>query len=277
MSLPKKGHSVPRLDLDKNALYLRNAYTLAHLANAAYSDTPQDHASFQETEFDDADTFGDDNTFGFVTSNEEHVVLAFRGTDNLRDWITNLTIAVVSGPEWQGRVHKGFADALDFIWVSMRALLKKRWVNGQTFWITGHSLGGALATLATKRLPAGWKPFATHTFGQPRVGEQKFAGNYGFKHHRFVNNDDIVPTLPPRLIPIAFPPGFYTHVGSFEFFNHKGKLAGKTDDELGIFPSLVETLSPIRNREAKAQAMILDGIKDHKMSNYITRLEINLP
>lgn len=268
---------MPRLDLDKNAPYLRNAYTLAHLANAAYSDGPQDHASFQETIFEDVDTFGDDNTFGFVTSNEEHVVLAFRGTDDLRDWITNMTFAVVAGPEWQGRVHKGFAGALDFVWASIRALLKKRWTNGQTFWITGHSLGGALATLATKRLPTGWKPFATHTFGQPRVGEQKFSGNYGFKHHRFVNNDDIVPTLPSRLIPVAFPPAFYTHVDTLEFFGANGKLFAKTGDELGIYPSLVETLSPVSNREAQARAMILEGLKDHRMSRYIECLERNLP
>lgn len=265
-----------KLGLDVNSDFLHNAFTLAHLSQAAYDDAPDADASFGKTVFDDAETFSTESTFGFVTSNKDHVVLAFRGTDDVKDWISNLTISVVKVPGG-GKVHQGFAELLDSIWDPVMKKLEKRWAGQQTFWITGHSLGGALATLATKRLPQGWKPFATHTFGQPRVGEQKFAGNYRFNHFRFVNNDDLVPTLPPRIVPVAFPPAFYTHVGNLEFFNDKGKLSARPGDELGVLPSLVETLSSVSDREDEAHDIIVDGIKDHKMTNYIKCLEMNLP
>jgi|SRR5262245_14514828 len=251
---------------------LTNAYTLAHLASAAYADAPSDDSSFGKTVFTSARTFGRGDAQGFVCGNETHVVLAFRGTDEITDWITNLNI--VMEPGFGGQVHRGFAEALEAVWDDVDSLVGRVRDNGQTLWVTGHSLGGALATLAAKRLTT--KPFATVTFGQPRVGDQRFARAYRPELQRFVNNKDVVPTVPLRLVPGAWPPAFYTHVGTLDFFDSRGKLTKKRG-ELGLMPDLMDALGPLASREAEARALLIDGLRDHKIENYIRCLEKNLP
>jgi alpha-beta hydrolase superfamily lysophospholipase len=59
---------------------------------------------------------------------------------------------------------------------------------------TGHSLGGALATLAASLRP----PCAVYTFGAPRIGNAEFAQTLaGIPVFNVFNPKDIVPELPP--------------------------------------------------------------------------------
>ncbi len=93
--------------------------------------------------------------------------------------------------------------------------LDQNWGSWQKpIWLTGHSLGGALATIAAYRLlKMGMNVHGLYTFGSPRVG------NYGFVHdfrvlafqrglkgqgnegnlQRFMNHNDIVARVPPAL------------------------------------------------------------------------------
>lgn len=267
------------LKLARNTHYLNNAFALAHLAAAAYLTEPGEYPSFAETGMERVETFSDrkTDTFGFVAASDKHVVLAFRGTDQVPDWLTNLQAQMRPEPALGAKVHKGFAEALDLVWDRMFGKLEKLWTNGQTFWVTGHSLGGALATLAVRWLPDDWKPFAVCTYGQPRVGDLDFARGYKQRHFRFVNNNDLVPAVPPRFLPFHFPPAFYTHVKQLEFFNGRGRLVARSDDELGITPALVEHLSTLSSREARAEALVLAGLEDHKITNYIACIEKNMP
>lgn len=276
-----------KLALDRNAHFLSNAYALAHLAHAAYAENPQAHASFQRTvfaepgaeliRFEDAET----DTQGFICGDAEHVVVAFRGTEveKLRDWLTDLSVRMMEAAELGGRVHEGFELSLDAVWDQVIKGIKKLSGAGQTLWVTGHSLGGALATLLARWLSADQRPFSVSTFGQPRVGDQGFARNYRRRHFRFVNNRDLVPTVPPRIMPGWFwPPAFYTHVGDLQFFDGKGRLvATTTGQELGVLPELVTALGPLSNFEAEAKALILKALEDHKPENYLRCLKRNLP
>lgn len=67
--------------------------------------------------------------------------------------------------------------------------------------VTGHSLGGALAILATADLQKIFGPIDfTYTFGQPRVGNQAFADWFQASHpnvYRLVDYADVVPHVPP--------------------------------------------------------------------------------
>lgn len=86
-------------------------------------------------------------------------------------------------------------------------------------YITGHSLGGALATLAAARIYAEsslhekyWKKLrGVYTFGQPMVGNQEFArrfeGVLGQMLYRHIYKNDVVPRMPP------FTAGNFRHVG----------------------------------------------------------------
>jgi triacylglycerol lipase len=262
-----------------NQHYLRNAHTLAHLAIAAYAPKPAEDPAFKKTMFTEATSFrhGPTSTQGFWTVTGEHVVLAFCGTNDVRDWLTNVQFPMIA--ESGGKVHAGFSQALDAIWGIFFTKLTAHAEAGRKIWITGHSLGGALATLAARRLPAAMKPVGVYTFGQPRVGDTIFSKKYKFKHHRFVNNRDLVPTVPSRFIPGAFPPSFYTHVGALEFFDKKQKHVVNSSGQLGLLPDLEDTLSQLSTplSEAKAKKLILEGIRDHGMRGYLDCLEKNLP
>jgi len=118
--------------------------------------------------------------------------LVFRGTEQgVADWITNLGVVKKQWEQTPARVHGGFLRALDSIWDSVAPELERLTVP---LFITGHSLGGALATLASVRRRAA----AVYTFGSPRVGDKAFAALCdGLPICRVVDDRDTVATVPP--------------------------------------------------------------------------------
>ena len=91
-----------------------------------------------------------------------------------------LTFADTGIENLPGKVHSGFKDALHEIWTDLLATLKQFQDNQQTLWFCGHSLGGALATLAVAELIGNNKIEVNglYTIGQPRVGDSKFAKHF---------------------------------------------------------------------------------------------------
>ena len=130
------------------------------------------------------------------------VVVAFRGTHDLQDVLTDLKVAQ---EDWLGttRVHAGFKDAYDQIAGNLLSSLRPE--LGEVVF-TGHSLGGALASLAaTARAPLG-----LYTFGCPRVGNESFGALLSPAWaYRLVHDKDIVPTVPP--VPLGFAHGGLEH------------------------------------------------------------------
>jgi hypothetical protein len=264
------------LDLARNASVLKNAYTLAYLAKAAYADDPAADAAFQETVFTAADSFSDDDTetSGFVTTNDDHLVVSFRGTQNVQNWLTDFKF--VMRAEGGVYVHDGFAHAVDTVWTQVLALIKDHDGSSKTIWVTGHSLGGALANWSAFWLTGKFRPAGVFTFGQPRVGDKTFRADYDLPHHRFVNDVDIVPTVPSRLVPGHLaPPAFYTHVNTLHHFDQNGDLVEDSDEELGAQPALTDALGPLSRGEAAAARLVIQGLEDHKIDNYIWCLQRN--
>ena len=122
-------------------------------------------------------------------------LLAFRGTDERNDWRTNLDVWFRSTP-W-GRVHRGFQDAVTTFWPEVDAHVRDGINGGRRIWLTGHSLGGALALLAGARFAA-YNVIADRicTFGQPAVGGSAFCRRcenaFGARYIRCVNHTDAV-------------------------------------------------------------------------------------
>lgn len=244
-----------------NALWLGRAAALAYDDAAAVR---QAFAGWDVRALSDQKT----DTDGFVAGNAEMVVVAFRGTKNLRDWLTNLDAVLVDGPV--GHLHKGFDDALLSVWGELVPAVQGLMANGQKLWITGHSLGAALATLAAAKLlddKVAGSISGLYTFGQPRTGDHAFAawfdGLMKERMFRFVNNNDIVPHVP-------LPP-LFKHVGTFLYFDSDGDIrAGE-----GFWELVKEGL------EGKAKSLfddklMPDEIEDHFMENYLARLEKNV-
>lgn len=124
-----------------------------------------------------------------------YAVLAFRGTEQtIGDYLTDLNIGLPPFRAAEIVVHKGFREALAPVWNKIDAALGR--LTCPVFY-TGHSLGGALATLAAARRP----PRAVYTFGSPRVGNQAFVDTLAaIPIHRFVDDKDIVATVPPEAL-----------------------------------------------------------------------------
>ncbi|HYL76751.1 MAG TPA: lipase family protein [Bryobacteraceae bacterium] len=209
-----------------------NARLLGEAANTAYqsSETCRKWAQgngFNE-DFDFFSNFGPKtDTNGFVAQNATTVLVAFRGTNPREriDWIIDFNALKDKGAFPGAQVHEGFFDALGAVWgqtLSGKQILPGRLLNrgNRAVWITGHSLGGALAELAAARtiLESGIPVQGVYTFGQPRVGNDAFARKMetplGSRIFRFINNLDIVPRVP------LYGMG-YRHYGTEIFFNNK--------------------------------------------------------
>jgi Lipase (class 3) len=138
---------------------------------------------------------------GYFASNDNHALLAFRGTeaDNNNDKVADAEIDRV--PEAGALVHSGFKRYLDAVWPQVTQYVAGYRANhpNQNICITGHSLGGALATLAFTRLndPAS----SLITFGCPRVGNPSYCNLIAAAAatracYRAVDNLDIVTHVP---------------------------------------------------------------------------------
>lgn len=132
------------------------------------------------------------------------IVVVFRGSSNIQNWIINIeavrsTYSLCSGCS----VHSGFYSGYNLVASAVKNSvqnLKAKYRTARLI-VTGHSLGGALAILCTADLKNIFGNVdLTYTFGQPRVGNQAFASWFQSTHpniYRLIDYADIVPHLPP--------------------------------------------------------------------------------
>ena len=137
--------------------------------------------------------------------------------ESLQDWTDNAKIkpvafllngAELGTPEMpenaaslEGLVHKGFLEQLHAIQGQIVTDLLSLGGRAKPVIVTGHSQGGAEATLATAAfVRAGFKVAATYTFAAPRSGDLKFKESIQTPFFRIEYGNDIVPHLPPVAI-----------------------------------------------------------------------------
>lgn len=148
-------------------------------------------------ESEDIAPFHSGGVHGFVSRRPNEIVLAFRGSDALEDWLTNVDARTYWFSEYQGHVHSGFGNTALAIRPEVYAALQQIDTQDRPLWVTGHSYGGALALLWGQLLRAR-NPLVA-TFGAPRVLCRDAAGAYEPCGWRFVNGYDLVPRLPSPL------------------------------------------------------------------------------
>ena len=117
--------------------------------------------------------------------------LVFRGTNGrLSNWLSNLDMVASKWPGG-GNVHRGFRNIFMELWDAIAIAIE---ATEKPLYYTGHSLGGALATLAASLRP----PYAVYTFGAPRIGDAEFAQTLAcVPVFNVFNPKDIVTALPP--------------------------------------------------------------------------------
>ncbi|KAJ3570017.1 hypothetical protein NP233_g4674 [Leucocoprinus birnbaumii] len=146
---------------------------------------------------------------------KKEIVVAFRGTSELTDVITDILILLAPlqspglGDVGEARVHTGFLASYNSIASDVLRIVEKQLEAHPSYSVvvTGHSLGGALAPLGAISIRAAYPkvPMKLFTYGQPRVGNSAFAdyveAAIGAENiYRAVHAWDGVVTLPPRLI-----------------------------------------------------------------------------
>lgn len=200
-----------RFDADSSGHSAVNAVALANAALLTYSDELGTRQFLKKWGLTEVCLLRGFNTQGFIARQDNVVVIAFRGTEpiNAEDWLSDISCHQrILDPGVPGLVHGGFAVAInEVIKPTLDAVSEIS--RGQTprLFITGHSLGGALAVLAAAMLHfvARQTIAGVYTYGQPRVGDPNFSTAYdtGLKSvtFRYVNDLDIVPHVPPVQLP----------------------------------------------------------------------------
>ncbi|RPJ08294.1 MAG: lipase family protein [Spirochaetaceae bacterium] len=155
---------------------------------------------------------------GFFAKQGDRLYLIFRGTKTIKEWANNLSFNMKEYllPN-HGKVHDGFIQTYKSVRETIMDFLLKNGKKKKLF-IAGHSLGGALVTLASPEIEMNMKSKinAIYTFGCPRVGDDAFVKAYnqsfGKRSFRVANTSDIVTTLP---LPLPFgilAGGYFSHV-----------------------------------------------------------------
>ncbi|WFB37727.1 lipase family protein [Kiritimatiellota bacterium B12222] len=163
-----------------------------------------------------------------ISANTEVVVVAFRGTElksrsAFHEVKTDLNTLPVSF-EKGGKVHAGFLDGLDEIWSGdqgLEALLHAVWAEDpeRPIWLTGHSMGGALASLCFSRFPAAT---GLYIYGAPRVGDRAFGESCGDRPmYRIENVRDPVPLMPPDVPKLKYR---FSDLGELKFLDGDGQV-----------------------------------------------------
>ena len=264
----------------------RQALSMASASKLAYEAAPVvSNVAGSAWRYDSVHFLDRGDTQCFVASRDDHTILAFRGSESLGDWIGNLLLVATNEPDY-GAVHLGFFEAYRRIADDVLSVLP----TNSPIWLTGHSLGGALASLAAAELFATHQITGVYTFGQPRVGGALFRElleqRYANRLFRFVNHHDVVCRIPPG----------YQHVGQLIHFAGDGllhRLATESDVISSEMPAITESelsamqadISGIRDsitkhRSAEQVEASLDvsvegmipGLQDHKLDRYIANI-----
>lgn len=248
---------------------LANALRLAEASQLAYKNEQQinDFVS-KEWDFAPCAFFDVMDTQAFVIANSHVIIVAFRGTEqsSIKDWMTDLTFKQMASKV--GMVHEGFALALNRIWKKLESKVKELRTNEQALWLTGHSLGGALATIAADRFTDNqMQVHGLYTFGQPRVGDKAFARNFNAKMDgrafRMVNNEDIVTRAPL---------GYqnYEHVGQLVYFDSWGNRHQGVPWFLKWLDRLLSKFNRFFAKEKIDNVDLSNDVQDHDLARYIS-------
>ncbi|MCP3887250.1 MAG: lipase family protein [Desulfobulbaceae bacterium] len=248
-----------------------NLSYLARCANLCYEPKEDVKKELEALGFNligDRFYFSDKNTDtqAFVVGDKNKIIVSFRGTEGkFKDWATDVNLVKTSWTNSHpvGEVHSGFYGALKSVWEDMFAEIMNLRTNNQSIWLTGHSLGAALATLAAATLQLQHSNITingVYTFGQPRLGDHKFSKNYNAElktiTFRCVNNNDVVTRVPPQIFG-------YSHVGKLMYFDTEGNL--HADNNLSWWAKFWDRLE---GRYDDMLNLTPDGVGDHSMNIY---------
>jgi triacylglycerol lipase len=202
--------------------------------------------------------------------NDDFAIVAFRGTQS-DDWRDLFDDARFKLTDWQtGHVHAGFKGAFDRIRDKLNAALTTHAPN-RPVWMTGHSLGAALAVLAADEIEA---TQGVYTFGLPRVGDPTFVAHFNERFRdrsfRYVDHLDVVTHVPPEKSPL----GSYSHVDERRWIDKDGNVSTATPTlphfVQAVFGRPIVLFHTLQLLMQGRQPSMLDALADHAPVLYTT-------
>ncbi len=258
----------------KTTLDAGNAYWMATLANVVYlsisneDKTPDEVGILNNLQDKDAQfisvfSANKNSAQAALIEHEQYLCFAFRGTDEISDWLDNIN--AFSTQALFGSFHRGFWHSLMDVWQTLYdqcEQLKKQ--KKRPIFFTGHSLGGAMATIAAAHFIHQDKPFTSvYTFGQPRALTRETAQLFNMecksRFFRFHNNNDLVTRVPARLMG-------YSHIGSYLYISEEKTI----HTEPGFWFRFIDYIDGAVNAAVEKG---IDGIEDHSMDRYLHAIE----
>ena len=184
----------------------------------------------------------------FGNDNPRRIMIVFTGTFYLDEWISDFDFPLKEAKDLNNykpgiKVHSGFYDIYMTIKQDLWDVIN-RWMTYDTeFYITGHSLGAALACIAAFDF-ANLKPLH-YSFASPRVGNVKFATTFNElipNAFRIYNIEDVITEVPP---PVIFN-DIYKHVNNgIPFDVNLGTVASNHISSYILYlPRCIENIAP---------------------------------
>jgi hypothetical protein len=221
-------------------------------------------------------------------------ILAFRGTDPASFVALFGDGDVMQRPFCGHGVHAGFYANIEAIWDEVSEALLAATQGAhiddhgervalphklERLYVTGHSLGGAMAVLAAARLfGRGYEACKPHdlvqgvyTFGQPMVGDRGFADlcarDFGSKLFRHVYRTDVVPHLPPKsAIPYAHTGTEWRSAGVLSAWEGGHEASKRASLPAAVFDVL---LNAVELRFVPKPLLLGYSIDDHMPTGYL--------
>jgi triacylglycerol lipase len=229
--------------------------TFANISAITYDDPKESKNKFKSFGFTIVEFFNIEGAQAYLLKDMNGIhVLSFRGTEVTQK--SDVLADLKAGKNLEacgGKVHVGFKGEINKVWPAITVSL----ANIDSVYVTGHSLGAAMATIAASRMQT--KVKALITFGSPRVGDKEFVKSVAVEHYRVQNNCDDVTKVPFRLM------GF-DHHGTHKYMNFHGEFR-----DLTPWQRVKDMARSRMKARAKGQKYI--GVFDHMMANYIAKLE----
>jgi hypothetical protein len=165
--------------------------------NADEQKTPSEVHFFNDQRLGMTDWKNTD-TQAYATHDDRMILIAVRGTAEKWDAWRDGDAEQVPVEDGVGKAHQGFHEGYVAVKAFLTEYIERFSTGDQRILVCGHSLGGAIALLVAEWIRRNYDPnVILYTFGSPRAGDAEFVeGAKSLVHHRIVNNNDPVPSVP---------------------------------------------------------------------------------